>query len=299
LADRALTKEQKFKRYDLPYLTLGEVASSNDSELFSELQNSKQDNRVEHVDQRVLIADDWCTNRQDLLDMDWYEFEHTVQAFLDKLFIRSRLLGGTEAGQEVPDGVMGFTTENRRFRYLWDAKYVEFDSTKSNEAEKQPYVPIADGESHSLSSEYRKVADHARAYMNDQKVSLDGVIIISPNIPESQLGILQQKLTELIDTRSWDGKTIFMTLDALISLYRGFDRDQSGVTGKLGFFIESIVDHLDQKSLHDDSDEIMDTDGVIKFGTDDVDSIFEELETISPDHKIPEYQVYVSRSRRR
>jgi len=299
LADSALTKKHLFEQYDLPYLTLGEVAESTDAELLSELRKADQDNRIEHVDQRVLIADDWCTNRQDLLDMGWYEFEHAVQAFLDKLFIRSRLLGGTEAGQEVPDGVMGFTINDRRFRYLWDAKYVKFDSEKSSEAKKQPYVPIADGESHSLSSEYRKVADHARSFMNDQKVDLDGVLLISPDIPEHQLGNLQQKLTELIDTRAWGGKTILMTLDALVGLYRGFDKDRSDVTSKLGFFIESIVDHLDQKNLHHDSKEIMDAEGVIKFGIDDVESIFKELETVSPEHEIPEYQVYVSRSRRR
>jgi hypothetical protein len=299
LADSALTKEHLFKQYDLPYLTLGEVAESTDAELLSELRKTEQDNRIEHVDQRVLIADDWCTNRRDLLYMGWYEFEHAVQAFLDKLFIRSRLLGGTEAGQEVPDGVMGFTVNDRRFRYLWDAKYVEFDSEKSSEAKKQPYVPIADGESHSLSSEYRKVADHARSYMTDQKVDLDGVLLISPDIPEHQLDNLQQKLSELIDTRAWGGKTILKTLDALVGLYRGFDKNRSDVTSKLGFFIESIVDHLDQKNLHHDSKEIMDAEGVIKFGIDDVESIFKELETVSPEHEIPEYQVYVSRSRRR
>lgn len=294
LVGGAVRDRQTFDQYDLPYVTLGGVTEATDSELQHQL-DSVGEERVRHIDKRAEIADRWLTSRRHLEAMNWYEFEHTVQALLDKLFIQSRLLGGTDTGEEVPDGVMGFTVNGRNHRFLWDAKYIKFDGSESSS--RSPHVPIADDEKHSISSEYRKMADHAHQYMSDQNVNLDGFILISPRIPESQLETLQRKLTEFEHSRDWNGKTVYFTLDALVDLYRRYDRDKSGVSKKMGFLMKAITDRLTQSDLHTDSEEIEKAENVIKFGVDDVEAIFNELSSIPEEHEMPSYEVYVSRRR--
>ncbi|WP_423745125.1 hypothetical protein V5735_03610 (plasmid) [Haladaptatus sp. SPP-AMP-3] len=297
LADSAVNKQQRFKEYDLPYRTLGEVVNADDDTIQDALENATQGTQLAHIDDRVRIADEWCTTRAHLELMDWYEFEHTVQAFLDKLFIQSRLLGGTAAGEEVPDGIMGFTIDEQSYRYFWDAKFVEFDTVEQHLLSTNPHVPMTSKESHSLSDQYRKISDHAHSYMADQGIDLDAVVLFSPRFSESQLPKVQRKLEQFKHRREWTGKTVYFTLDALIEIYHGFNQDRGNVSNKQGFFMRSIVDRLKDSSLHDDPETIANASGVIKFGIDDVHNIFDEVKTIPSEHEIPSYEVYVSRSR--
>jgi hypothetical protein len=284
----------KLNNFDIPNITAGELADADHDSVVDFLEQGTQEYQRSHIKLNAETAFDWCTDREQLIAISDDEFEYLVQAILCELLIPSKLFGRENVGSEVPDGIIGFKKDNQKYSFMWDAKYIKMSDSDSNELDKSPYVPLLPGDTHSLgASEYRKIADHARMYQSEQDIELDGVILFSPAIPEEQLSRVQNKINQICGSL-WSGNVILFTLDALLGLLDGENKNRGDVQHKQNRFIRLLVDYLTNRNVHNDP-ELAESDQVIKFDHDDVDSLFDELSSMSPEQTVPDYEVFVSR----
>ncbi len=199
----------------------------------------------------------------------WREFEHTVQHCFSASFETSRLLGGEESGEQVPEGVLSLDYEDSSHAYIWDAKYVQ-----------------ELGGNRGLSGEYENMAKHLVNFRRESNVKdiyddLSGYLIISPSVSDSSMVRLaeriQRRLTENDD--DWNGAVTHLQFDALVHIFQAVQSNRDGVQAKPRAFRKHVHRLFTKGNYHNpDPETYREADQrVFDVSTEDVDKIFREF----------------------
>lgn len=197
----------------------------------------------------------------------WREFEYTVQHCLSTCFETSKLLGGEESGEQVPEGILSLDYGTESNAYIWDAKYVN-DPNKTR----------------SLSNEYEDMAKHLTDFREESNVKdiygdVAGFLVISPGIKGSSIVRLAERIQRRLakNNREWSGAVTHLQFESLIRLFHLTTSDKYSVQSKPKEFRKHVDRMLTRSNYHDsDSEEYQTSDQrVFDVSTSDVEEIFQ------------------------
>lgn len=265
LIGSATTQSQEFESRNLTYTQLSSLLPLGDKSidfvpLFEKATNITQDNPESLAEIGVKLY------KQERDRFTWREFEHTVQWCLKYCYETSRLLGGEESGEQVPDGILSLDWGSDSEAYLWDAKYVQKPD-----------------DSRSISKDYEDMAKHLVQFRRESNVldifgDVSGFLIISPSVTSSSIARLaeriQQRLTEVGD--NWNGAVVRLQFDALVSLFRYLQMNKFKIQEKDSEFRKQTHRLFCQTNYHEEEPEkFKESDHVvIDVSSEDIEKVF-------------------------
>lgn len=238
----------------------------------------------------AMTSYDLCSDREVLERMDYDEFERCVQNLLLAVIGTSSLLGSTETGTGVPDGLLTLNHSNPSRLFMWDAKFVDYTSGDTPKTE--------------LKSEYDKIFRHRTSVeavpsIDENFEAVDGIILFTPGIKEANVSRLAEfmKENDFLHNSNWGGTTCYFKFDALLELYDRYSRDDSGVQNKYRGFNAMLHKLMTSASEHKSDIQIIDeTENCVEIDSMDIDEIFEIIKqfgTEQTDVPAEEYLAYL------
>jgi len=263
---------------NIPYFSFSEFISDNFEQTIIDGDIGPLSDR----DLRAKISYNLCSNQRVLKKMEYDEFERCVQNLLLSLIGTSSLLGSTEAGTGVPDGLMTLNHSTPPRLFMWDAKFVDYTSGNKNKTE--------------LKSEYDKIFRHRTSVEAvpsiDQKYdSLDGVVLFTPGTKEANVSRLSEFMKEngFLHNDRWKGTICYFKFDALLHLYNRYLRNDSDVQNKYQGLNTTLHNFMTSSSNHkSDTEIIQKTENCVEIDSSDIDKLFDKIgELGSEQRKVP------------
>ncbi|MFU1780186.1 hypothetical protein ACM16X_02265 [Haloarcula japonica] len=201
----------------------------------------------------------------------WREFEHTVQHCFSAIFETSRLLGGEESGEQVPEGVLSLDYGEDSHAYIWDAKYVKEPDT-----------------SRSLSGEYENMSKHLVDFRKESNVKkiyddVSGFLIVSPKVSGSSIVRLAERIQRRLaqNSDSWNGAVTHLRFESLIQLFEDVQSNRDDVQSKPLELRRHVHRLFTQSNYHEgDPEEYSQSDQrVFEVSIEDINLIFNKYIT--------------------
>jgi len=236
------------------------------------------------------ISYNLCSNREVLERMAYDEFERSVQNLLLSMIGTSSLLGSTEAGTGVPDGLLTLNHSNPPRLFMWDAKFIDYRSSNK---------PKTD-----LKSEYDKIFRHRTSVESVPSIdkrfdAVEGVVLFTPGIKEANVSRLAEFMEEndFLHNNSWNGTVCYFKFDALLHLYNRYSRDDFDVQNKYRGLNATLFRFMTSSSKHESDTKIVEeTENCVEIDSKDVDRIFDKIKrlgTEQTDVPTEEYLAYL------
>lgn len=255
LVGTAVTAEAKFDELDLPYLRMGELVEAKDKEtqIVNMAKKVMEKDRLSHSELKASISQRLYSSYRS--ELTWREYEHCVQSIFQYIFKTSRILGGEESGEQVPDGVLSLNWGKDRDKtgqaYIWDAKYVNPGNVPRD-----------------LSGDYEDMAKHLIQFRNESNVrelfsGVSGFLIVSPSVKESSMTRLAERIQQRLQEtgNQWGGSIVHIKMDALLELYNKFKSNDEGLQQKprslkkhIHRLFQNPSYHRDEPSQYEEAD---------------------------------------------
>lgn len=291
LVGDAVALEKQASEYSIPVINFGDIYTECNISVETVLSRSDKDLLADREIKASLSLKKTSSDPV-IRKMKYDEFEHCVQNLLLGTIGNSNLIGSTEAGSGVPDGVLALCRDKADPQlFMWDAKFVDF--TKS------------DKDKTHLRDEYDKIFRHLSTLENFPGLEpnfdqIKGIILFSPGIKESNVTRLAEFIEEnnFMRDNEWNGTICYFKYDALTHLYELYRDNRSGVRQKENVFRMILSKFISSPSIHDDDpDSIQNaTAKCLELSKSDVKRIFDKLEGFSAEESqfpVEEYMSYL------
>lgn len=254
------------------------------------LINSINEGRKKQLANRELCADlsyRHCSNDATLTRMKYDDFERCVQNLLAGSIMTSTLLGSSEAGSGVPDGLLTLPHNNSPL-FMWDAKFVDYklgNRTKTT-----------------LKSEYDKIFRHETSIEAVPSISekfngVEGIILFTPGIKESNVKRLAEFMKEnnFMHNNVWKSSICYFKFEALLELFNLYNQNKSNVKNKEKGFRAVLHKFVTSSSKHEsDPDIISNTENCLEISVEDIHEIFSKVETLGVEEEEVPHEEYLS-----
>lgn len=237
---------------------------------------------------RADLSHNLCSRYENLERMNYDDFERCVQNLLMGILSTSSLLGSTEAGSGVPDGLLTVNHSNPPKLYMWDAKFVDYTSGSRSKT--------------TLKSEYDKIFRHRTSVesvpsIDEEFEAVEGIILFTPGIKEANISRLAEFIREndFIHDTTWNGFVCYFHFDALLKLYDSYSSNESDVQNKYRGMNAALHKYLTSPSKHDsDSDTIANAERCLEMTEDDIENMFKEIGNLGSERKEVPAEDYLS-----
>lgn len=284
LTGNSIRHKKRLEKYDIPYLTFGELVSSeNSSDLLKPiLESSIEKFPGSSIEQKADVGINLYERKKEDLTND--DYERIVQAILKDLLATSVLYEEDVSGVEVPDGALTLSWKTGGNIYVWDAKFVE--NWEKGQTK--------------LSGEYHKIKNHLHTFQQESDAEdfggLAGFIIFSPQLKLSNLKTLKQRLEERgFRFNSEFGTVCHFPMRSLLYLHELVDQNHQDVKSKQNSFRKHLHRLIVHSSNHvHEPEEIEDLDNVTDVSKEDIDRLFDyHLSTEGKEFEEPNKERYL------
>ncbi|MFA9417624.1 hypothetical protein [Natrinema sp. HArc-T2] len=280
----ARSVSNKLSDLRIPHFGFSEVISDDFVSIISEADRGLLSDR----ELRASLSHRLCSDREVLEQMEYDDFERSVQNLLAGTIATSSLLGSSEAGSGVPDGLLTLDYSSPPPLFMWDAKFVDYTSGERTKT--------------TLKSEYDKILRHETSIESVPSIDnnfdgVEGIILFTPGIKESNVKRLAEFIDEnrFLQNSSGNSTICYFKFDALLELFNLYTKNESNVQRKERGFRATLHRYMTSSSKHDSDTDIIDnTENCLEMDIDDIHNVFSRVASLGIEQKEIPDEEYLS-----